>query len=300
MSVPFHNTAPEVGFAMVARIRISVDFPAPFGPSKPSTPGASSSVKSRSAHTFPSYCLLTPWISNFKPSSCCRSSAPFAPQASSAPVAGRCYISGTQSGWNMFLENTPQCEGRGRMLDSRTLEGKSTPLKMESHHRGTVTGLAIAGGRGKCPGTDKGQGFVVQVRPARDVDRRLVHLSIRANLAADHDVRHLAARSGLWLRHVYAEGLAVLLARDHRLAARRRDQFAGIERALQFLIRLLDRNPRAIFLVFEMGRKQSAAPRKEGGVVIRLRSQPHVHLGALLLVDADLVCGRLCAVGGVE
>src|SRR5208282_3085931 len=74
MSAPFHSTVPSVGFEMVARILISVDFPAPFGPSSPSTPGSSCSVKSRSAQTFPSYCLLTPWIPSFKPSSQPRSS----------------------------------------------------------------------------------------------------------------------------------------------------------------------------------------------------------------------------------
>jgi hypothetical protein len=33
MSVPFHMALPDVGRATVARMRISVDFPAPFGPS---------------------------------------------------------------------------------------------------------------------------------------------------------------------------------------------------------------------------------------------------------------------------
>src|SRR3954462_12627789 len=66
MSAPFHNALPAVGAVIVARMDISVVLPAPFGPSRPSTPGASESEKSRSAQTLPPYCLLTPWISSFR------------------------------------------------------------------------------------------------------------------------------------------------------------------------------------------------------------------------------------------
>ena len=51
MSVPFHVTLPPVGFEIVASIRMSVDFPAPFGPRRPMTPGTSESEKSRSPQT---------------------------------------------------------------------------------------------------------------------------------------------------------------------------------------------------------------------------------------------------------
>ena len=49
MSVPFQSTRPALGLVIVARMRISVDLPAPFGPSSPSTPGLSSSRKVRKA-----------------------------------------------------------------------------------------------------------------------------------------------------------------------------------------------------------------------------------------------------------
>ena len=64
MSASFHSTRPADARVTVAIIRISVDFPAPFGPSNPTTPGPSSSRKSRNPHTFPAYCLLTPSITS--------------------------------------------------------------------------------------------------------------------------------------------------------------------------------------------------------------------------------------------
>jgi len=65
MSVPFQSTRPALGWVMVAKMRISVDFPAPFGPSRPSTPGRSSKRKLRKASVFPRYVLLTFSISSF-------------------------------------------------------------------------------------------------------------------------------------------------------------------------------------------------------------------------------------------
>ena len=62
MSWPFQVTEPFVGLVMVARMRIRVDLPAPLGPSRPSTPGAISSVKSRKPQFFLLYCLLTFWM----------------------------------------------------------------------------------------------------------------------------------------------------------------------------------------------------------------------------------------------
>jgi hypothetical protein len=47
MSVPFQMTEPLVGWLIVARMRMSVDLPAPLGPSRPTTPGRSSRLKSR-------------------------------------------------------------------------------------------------------------------------------------------------------------------------------------------------------------------------------------------------------------
>src|SRR5262245_7604686 len=65
MSDPFHLTCPCVGWEMVARMRIRVDLPAPLGPSSPTTPGSSSSEKSRSPQTPPGYCLPTRSIESF-------------------------------------------------------------------------------------------------------------------------------------------------------------------------------------------------------------------------------------------
>src|SRR5271156_7103569 len=65
MSTSFHSTCPADARVTVAIILISVDFPAPFGPSNPTTPAPSSSRKSRNPHTFPAYCLLTPSITSF-------------------------------------------------------------------------------------------------------------------------------------------------------------------------------------------------------------------------------------------
>src|SRR5215472_4514785 len=58
-SVPFHNTRPSVALVIVARILMSVVLPAPFGPSRPSTPGPSCSEKPRRAQFPPPYRVLT-------------------------------------------------------------------------------------------------------------------------------------------------------------------------------------------------------------------------------------------------
>ena len=65
MSVPFQRTLPSVGFEIVASMRISVVFPAPFGPRSPMTPGASESEKSLSPQTSALYRLLTCSIMRF-------------------------------------------------------------------------------------------------------------------------------------------------------------------------------------------------------------------------------------------
>src|SRR5919199_5559579 len=59
MSVPFQVTRPVVGLVIVARMRMRVDFPAPLGPSRPSTPGPSARVISRRPQTAGVYCLPT-------------------------------------------------------------------------------------------------------------------------------------------------------------------------------------------------------------------------------------------------
>src|SRR5215203_7427748 len=65
MSVPFHSARPSVVRVFLARIRMRVDFPAPFGPSRPSTPAPSSSVKSLSPQKFPLYRFPTPSMVSF-------------------------------------------------------------------------------------------------------------------------------------------------------------------------------------------------------------------------------------------
>ncbi len=64
MSVPFHRTVPAVGLVIVASTRISVDLPAPFGPSSPSTPGPRSSPTPSSAVTPSRYRFANPEISS--------------------------------------------------------------------------------------------------------------------------------------------------------------------------------------------------------------------------------------------
>ena len=53
MSTPFQVTMPLVGLVIVASIRISVDLPAPLGPSRPRIPGPISSEKSFRPQTLP-------------------------------------------------------------------------------------------------------------------------------------------------------------------------------------------------------------------------------------------------------
>src|SRR5687767_7197174 len=65
MSAPFQVTCPSVGRVMVARMRMSVDLPAPFGPSRPSTPGPSSSEKSSRPRTPPLYVFPTCSMDSF-------------------------------------------------------------------------------------------------------------------------------------------------------------------------------------------------------------------------------------------
>lgn len=49
--MPSNETLPESGDCKVAMIRISVDLPAPFGPSSPKIPGGMARVTSSSAST---------------------------------------------------------------------------------------------------------------------------------------------------------------------------------------------------------------------------------------------------------
>src|SRR5215217_1811680 len=65
MSRPFHSARPSVGRVIVARIRMRVDFPAPFGPSRPSTPASSSRVKFLSPQKSSLYRFPTPSMVSF-------------------------------------------------------------------------------------------------------------------------------------------------------------------------------------------------------------------------------------------
>jgi hypothetical protein len=58
-STPSQTTVPALGRATVARIRISDDFPAPFGPTRPTTPFFMLNEMSWSAVAPPRYVLLT-------------------------------------------------------------------------------------------------------------------------------------------------------------------------------------------------------------------------------------------------
>src|SRR5208283_434325 len=64
-SASFQSTRPRVGRVTVARIRISVDFPAPLGPSSPRTPGRNCRLMFCSPQTFPRYCFPTESIRRF-------------------------------------------------------------------------------------------------------------------------------------------------------------------------------------------------------------------------------------------
>ncbi|MNR01959.1 hypothetical protein D3C85_1177940 [compost metagenome] len=58
MSSPFKNSVPRVGLLMVAIIFIRVDFPAPLGPSSPSTPLSMVMEKSDNPVFCWLYCLV--------------------------------------------------------------------------------------------------------------------------------------------------------------------------------------------------------------------------------------------------
>src|SRR6185295_9931750 len=95
MSAPSHTTRPWVGRVTVAMMRISVDLPAPLGPSNPRIPGPTSRVNWSSARTPPRYCFETDSISSRMTASrrvaACSRAYPTAQRAPKlpAPNAGR-------------------------------------------------------------------------------------------------------------------------------------------------------------------------------------------------------------------